>query len=169
MTARSSAWPAAFLAIRSVLWTLLVPGVVAGYVPWRFFGLGRARLAPFGPLQLLGMLCAGAGVVLLAACIWEFARSGRGTLLPADAPRHLVVRGPYRYLRNPMYLGVTAILLGEALWAGSATLLLYWAAWFAVVNVFVVFYEERALRRRFGAEYEEYRRQVRRWIPRLNR
>src|SRR5207247_1990767 len=89
-------------------------GGAAGYVPWRFFGLGRTQFDLTSPTQLLGLVCIGVGVALLAACIFEFARSGRGTLSPVDAPRHLVVRGLYRYVRNPMYLSVTMIILGEA-------------------------------------------------------
>src|SRR5262249_26139074 len=100
-------------------------------------------------------------------CIWEFARSGRGTLAPMDPPRDLVVRGLYRYVRNPMYLGVTAIILGEALLARSQALVLYWAVWFLAANLFVIAYEEPNLRRRFGQSYELYTQQVGRWLPRL--
>ena len=104
--------------------------------------------------------------MLLGACILEFARSGRGTLSPVDPPRHLVVRGLYRYVRNPMYLSVTAIVLGEVLLSRSTALAVYWAIWFACVNLFVVGYEEPTLRRQFGASYDEYAGQVGRWIPR---
>ena len=160
---RASAW----LAVRSILMTLLLPGLVAYYVPWRFFGLREVRFGSLGALQVLGLVCAAAGTVLLLACIWEFARSGRGTLAPVDPPRRLVVRGLYRYVRNPMYLSVTAILLGEALVARSEWLLLFWTIWFLVANLFVILYEERTLRRRFGDEYAEYTRRVGRWLPRL--
>jgi protein-S-isoprenylcysteine O-methyltransferase Ste14 len=155
------------LAARSLLWTVLLPGVVAGYVPWRYFGLDRLRIDAATPRQLLGLAAIGAGIVLLAACVVEFARSGRGTLSPVDPPRHLVVRGLYRYVRNPMYLSVTIILLGEALLARTPALVWYWVAWFAMVNAFVIGYEEPTLRRGFGASYDEYARQVGRWIPRL--
>jgi protein-S-isoprenylcysteine O-methyltransferase Ste14 len=118
---------------------------------------------------LLGLVCIGLGVLLLAVCIFEFARSGRGTLSPVDPPRHLVVRGLYRYARNPMYLSVTMIILGEALVAHSVTLAVYWAVWFVCANLFVVGYEEPALRQRFGASYDEYAKKVGRWIPRFHR
>src|SRR5262245_6624504 len=91
-----------------------MPGVVTAYVPWRFFGVDRVRIDWLNPIDLVGALTLMLGVGLLAACIIEFARSGRGTLSPVDPPRHLVVRGLYRYVRNPMYLSVTMILLGEA-------------------------------------------------------
>ena len=105
------------------------------------------------------------GIALLAACIFEFARSGRGTLSPVDPPRHLVVRGLYRYVRNPMYLSVTTILLGEVLLARSPALAAYWAVWFAAANLFVIAYEEPALRQKFGSSYDEYARRVGRWMP----
>jgi protein-S-isoprenylcysteine O-methyltransferase Ste14 len=153
------------LVLRSALWTILLPGFIAGYVPWRFFGAGRVR--DFTSVQaILSLICIGAGTALLGACIVEFARSGRGTLSPADPPRQLVVRGLYRYVRNPMYLSVTTIVLGEALLTSSAALTLYWAIWFLVVNLFVIGYEEPNLRRRFGSSYDEYTRHVPRWIPR---
>ena len=161
----SSAW----LAFRSLLWAILVPGLLAGYVPWRYFGVGTVRLDPRAPLQLMGLALIILGAVLLAMCIWEFARSGRGTLSPVDAPRRLVVQGLYRYVRNPMYLSVTTIVLGELLLTRSSALLVYWTIWFAVVNLFVMGYEEPTLRRRFGAAYDEYTRQVSRWMPRLPR
>jgi len=147
----------------------LLPGVFAGYVPWRFFGLARTQFDLTSPTQLLGLVCIGLGVALLAACIFEFARSGRGTLSPVDAPRHLVVRGLYQYVRNPMYLSVTMIILGEALLAHSVVLAGYWAVWFVCANLFVIVYEEPALRRAFGDEYEAYFQGVSRWLPRRSK
>ncbi len=169
MNSSSRSWSSAWLALRSLLWTILLPGVVAGYVPWRFFGLGRTPFDLTSPTQLLGLGCIGLGVVLLAACIFEFAWSGRGSLSPADPPRHLVVRGLYRYVRNPMYLSVTMILLGEALVVHSVALAIYWVVWFAGANIFVLCYEEPALRRRFGSSYDEYTQRVGRWIPRFQK
>jgi protein-S-isoprenylcysteine O-methyltransferase Ste14 len=166
MTLPSRAWSFASLVLRSLLWTILLPGLLAGYVPWRFFGLDRVRLDVRQPLHLVGLSCIALGVLLLAACIFEFARTGRGTLSPVDPPRHLVVGGLYRYVRNPMYLSVTIIVLGETLLTRSAPLAAYWAIWFLWVNVFVMGYEEPTLRRQFGASYDEYTRQVGRWIPR---
>ena len=158
---------AALLALRSLLWAILLPGVVAGYVPWRYFGLSQVILQLSDPLSLLGLACAACGVLLLATCIVEFARSGRGTLSPVDPPRHLVVRGLYRYVRNPMYLAITLILLGESAVLHSGTLVIYWACFFAAANLFVIVYEEPYLRSRFGVPYEAYTKQVGRWIPKL--
>ena len=158
---------AALLALRSLLWTILMPGIVAGYVPWRYFGLSGARIDWSDRLDLLGLASTGAGMLLLAACIVEFARSGRGTLSPIDPPRHLVVRGLYRYVRNPMYLAVTLILLGEAALLHSLNLVTYWACFFVAANVFVIGYEEPYLRSRFGVSYDAYTQKVGRWVPRF--
>lgn len=155
-----------WLALRSIAWVVLLPGLVAGFVPWRYFGLAHQRVTPADPLHLVGLGAMALGVALLGVCAWHFAHSGRGTLAPVDAPRLLVVHGPYRYLRNPMYVAVTLILLGEVLLTRSLALLAYWALWFGLVNLFVIGYEEPVLRRRFGEPYQEYRRSVGRWIPR---
>jgi protein-S-isoprenylcysteine O-methyltransferase Ste14 len=155
------------LALRSLLWTFLLPGFFAGYLPWRYFGLNRVRLDLLSAGQVLGLLFIALGTALLGACIFEFARSGRGTLSPVDPPRHLVVRGLYRYVRNPMYLSVTIIVLGEVLVTGSSALAVYWAIWFLCANLFVMGYEEPTLRREFGLLYDEYCQQVGRWIPRF--
>jgi len=106
-----------------------------------------------------------AGTAILLRCIRDFAVVGRGTLSPIDAPRKLVVAGLYRYVRNPMYVGVTMVLVGEVLFFKSLALLEYTVVWFGVVNLFVLFYEEPTLKRRFGESYDRYRRSVGRWIP----
>ena len=144
-----------------------MPGVVAGYLPWRFFGLAQVQLALRQPAQLFGLVCVAVGAVLLGTCIREFARSGRGTLSPVDPPRELVVRGLYRYVRNPMYSSVSLIVLGESLLAWSRPLLEYWAVWFIIVDVLVIGYEEPTLRRRFGAAYGQYTQRVGRWLPQM--
>ena len=159
---------AALLALRSLLWTILMPGMVAGYVPWRFFGVDQVHVRWTNPVHLTGLLCIAVGALLLAACIFEFARSGKGTLSPADPPRELVVRGLYRHVRNPMYLSVSAILIGETLLTRSRDLLLYWAVFFLLANVFVIVFEEPMLRRQFGSSYEQYTKRVGRWLPRLS-
>lgn len=154
------------LAIRSLIWAALLPGLFAGYLPWRYFGLRDARIDLSNPLHPIGLASIAVGVALLAACIWEFATRGRGTLSPLDPPRHLVVRGLYRYVRNPMYLSVTAIVLGEVLLTGSMPLLVYWIVWFITANLFVLLYEEPTLRSQFGTSYDDYCRSVGRWLPR---
>ena len=156
-----------WLAVRSITWAVLLPGVVAGYIPWAFFGLGDIYWSPEAPGMYLGVVFVTSGIALLAVCIWEFASRGRGTLSPVDPPKELVVEGLYRYVRNPMYLAVSIILIGEHMLTHSWPLFVYWATFFAIVNVFVIAYEEPTLRRQFGESYERYVRDVRRWIPRF--
>ena len=140
--------------------------MIAGYIPWRWFGISQLRPDFTNALDLVAILVIAAGAALLATCIWEFASRGRGTLSPVDPPKQLVVQGLYRYVRNPMYVAVSTILLGEALLARSTALLVYWGIFFAAANVFVILYEEPALRRQFGDSYVSYQQRVGRWLPR---
>ena len=155
------------LALRSLFWVLVLPGMVAGYIPWRFFGVAQTDVNVGDILDTAGLALIATGLAVLLVCVWEFARSGRGTLAPVDAPRALVVQGLYRYVRNPMYVGVGAILLGELMLVRTLAMFAYGVVWFTVVNAFVILYEERALRRRFGSSYDDYTRRVHRWVPRL--
>ena len=155
------------LLLRSLLWTVLLPGMIAGFVPWRYFGVSRVRLDLSSPADLLGIVLVALGIALLGACIWEFARRGRGTLSPVDPPKELVVQGLYRYMRNPMYVGVSLIILGEAALASSTALVVYWALFFAMANLFIRLYEEPTLRAQFGESYERYTQRVGRWLPRF--
>jgi len=149
---------AAILALPGVV-TLLVPALLA---PW---GDG---LAP-APLAAAGVLLVAAGVALIGWTVALFAAVGRGTLAPWDPTRRLVVRGPYRHVRNPMISGVLAVLLGEAALFASPALLIWFAVVLAVNAVYFPLVEEPGLRRRFGADYERYRAAVPRWLPRLRR
>ncbi|MGQ0701648.1 MAG: methyltransferase family protein [Gemmatimonadales bacterium] len=160
---RTTLW----LALRSLAWAVVLPGIFAGFLPWRYFGLRSADISLANPFHWIALLAILLGAILLAVAIVEFARTGRGTLSPLDPPRMLVVRGLYRYVRNPMYLSVTVLVLGEALLAGSTPLLFYWVIWFGAANLFVMGYEEPNLRSRFGARYDRYAAAVGRWIPRL--
>ena len=155
------------LALRSLLWTALLPGFFAGFVPWCYFGLNTVSLDWRSPRVWAGLTLILLGVLLLGRCIWEFARRGRGTLSPVDPPRALVVQGLYRHVRNPMYLSVTLIVFGEVLVGARPSLLVFWLVWFVFVNLFVVFYEEPVLRQQFGKSYDEYIRAVPRWLPTL--
>lgn len=106
------------------------------------------------------------GAAGLLWCIWQFFSEGRGTLAPIDAPKHLVVRGLYQYVRNPMYVSVVTMLLGEAIVFLSTPIVIEAGIFMVLANLFVVFYEEPALRRQFGESYERYLQTVGRWIPR---
>lgn len=155
------------LTLRSLLWTILFPGFFAGFLPWQYFGVSEVRIDWTNALHVVGVLFIASGSALLIACIVEFARRGRGTLSPVDPPKELVVQGLYRYVRNPMYLSVSAIVLGEVMLTKSMALFIYWVIWFACVNLFVMGYEEPYLRRQFGESYATYSRDVGRWIPRF--
>jgi protein-S-isoprenylcysteine O-methyltransferase Ste14 len=137
---------------------------------WMYF-LPRwlAGQTAFADPRLLGWIVVVIGAAIGLPCVWQFAWRGIGTPAPFDPPRRLVVSGPYRFVRNPMYLGMGVAILGEALVFPHSTgiLLLELALAALLVTVFVRFYEEPALRRMFGAEYEAYCSNVRRWIPRF--
>jgi protein-S-isoprenylcysteine O-methyltransferase Ste14 len=120
---------------------------------------------PWNVLQYVGLLLAVAGIVTYFWCLWDFVISGRGIPSPIDHPKHLVVRGLYRYVRNPMYLGVLCVLVGEICLFRSGALLFYATGWFVIIHLVVLLYEEPTLRRKFGAEYDRYAQSVRRWLP----
>jgi protein-S-isoprenylcysteine O-methyltransferase Ste14 len=153
------------LFIKNLLFTIFIPGTVAFYLP---LFIARGKLLSSQPVLLISgaiLLTAGAGVY--AWTLWDFASFGRGTPLPLDAPRRLIVRGLYRYTRNPMYLGVFLAILGWACLYADAGLLLYFSIVAVIVHLFVVGYEEPHLSRTFGTEYEAYRASVARWFPRI--
>ncbi len=117
----------------------------------------------------LGWIVVGIGAAIALPCIWAFAWRGIGTPAPFDPPRRLVISGPYRFVRNPMYLGMSIALIGEGIVFPqlSWTMLAMVAVLIAFATTFVIAYEEPTLQRTFGADYENYRRSVRRWLPRL--
>jgi protein-S-isoprenylcysteine O-methyltransferase Ste14 len=154
------------LTLRSLFFAIVVPGTVAVLIPYLIVSRGGGSAAgPWTPLHLLSLVPMVVGAAILVRCVWDFAVKGGGTLAPIDPPKQLVVQGLYRYVRNPMYLGVLLLLLGQTAFFRSIALLQYTVAWFIVVNLFVVLYEEPSLRRRFGDSYERYFRSVHRWVP----
>lgn len=152
------------LALRAGLATLAMPGVVAGVVP--FVILRESTTSAPTPAVASGYVLVALGLALLVACIVGFAREGHGTLAPYDPPAALVARGPYRYTRNPMYVGVLAILGGLALARWSAPLAVYAAGVAMAFVTFVRVYEEPRLERQFGASYAAYKSAVPRWLGR---
>lgn len=150
------------LALKNLLFTVFVPGTVAGLVPWL---ATRDEAFTRGPEAVLALLLFAAGGAIYFWCLWDFARFGRGTPAPIDAPRSLVVHGLYRYSRNPMYVGVLTVLLGWVTLSASLVLLAYTACVALCFQLFIVFYEEPHLKRTFGQPYEEYLDRVGRWLP----
>jgi protein-S-isoprenylcysteine O-methyltransferase Ste14 len=154
-------------AIGSSLFFVLAPGVVAGVIPWLLTGWETdTPFTPWWPLRVVGVALIAAGVPVLVHAFARFVLEGRGTPAPVAAPDRLVIGGLYRYVRNPMYLAVLAVIVGQALALGRLELLAYAAAVGAMFAAFVHLYEEPTLARQFGAEYEAYRRAVPGWLPR---
>lgn len=154
------------LFLRSVFFTILQPGTVAVLIPyWVISSSSDGVLPSHQPLRYLGLPLIVIGAATLLWCIWDFFASGRGTISPIDPPKHLVVRGLYRYVRNPMYVAVVIVLLGEAIFFMSQAVLIEAAIFFVLANLFVMLYEEPTLRRKFGDSYKNYTQTVGRWIP----
>jgi protein-S-isoprenylcysteine O-methyltransferase Ste14 len=156
------------ILLRAITYSTLFIGLLLVFLPAQLLsGAGVAAPARLGTLQVAGMVVAAAGAAVALWCILSFALIGRGTPAPFDPPRRLVVRGPYRYVRNPMYLGAGLALAGAALFYETGALWAYAAGFLVLTHLLVVLYEEPTLRKTFGEDYETYRRQVRRWWPTL--
>ncbi len=136
------------------------------YLPGRLLaGSGIIRPAVIGAPQIAGMIIGAIGAAMALWCVFTFVFIGKGTPAPFDPPRQLVIRGPYRFVRNPMYIGAGLALLGAALFYQSWPLLIYAGVFLVATHLFVLVYEEPTLRRTFGEEYEAYCRRVKRWRP----
>jgi protein-S-isoprenylcysteine O-methyltransferase Ste14 len=151
------------LLIRNLLFTVVVPGSGAVWIPWWILTRGGAIPTPATWLAASFIII---GTALYLWCVWVFAIIGQGTPGPWDAPRRFVAVGPYRWVRNPIYISALLVVGGEAWLFLSLPLVLYAAALAVGFHLFVIGYEEPALRRSFGQTYIEYQRTVSRWIPR---
>lgn len=153
---------------RAAVYAAVAIGVVLVYIPARLLYWSGATSPPsIGVLQIGGALIAAASGALALWCVAAFAMAGKGTPAPFDPPRQLVVRGPYRWVRNPMYLAAVLALGGAALFYSSAALAAYAAGFLLLAHTVVAWFEEPTLRRRFGADYAAYCGTVRRWRPRF--
>jgi len=155
------------LVIRNVIFTIVVPGLGGAWLPW-WIATDHGRTG-IGPVMWAAVPVVALGAALYAWCVWNFAAVGNGTPGLWDAPRRVVAAGPYRWVRNPIYLAALLVVLGEAWLLTSLSLLEYAGVMAVFFHVFVVGYEERRLRRRFGDSYAEYLRAVPRWVPRRPR
>ena len=143
-----------------------VPGTVTVLVPYWLLTPDYAPLPiDLGSFRYGGVALIGLGGALYGWCLWHFTVSGRGTPAPIDPTEALVVQGPYRWVRNPMYVAVVTVLLGEALFFGARVLLVYAACTVAAFYLFILLYEEPTLRRQFGDGYRRYCAEVSRWFP----
>jgi protein-S-isoprenylcysteine O-methyltransferase Ste14 len=150
---------------KSLLYLIVEAGLFALYIPLALLRMGtRIETGIFSflalPLWLIGSL-------IVLWCFWDFTFKGRGTPVPINPPKELVVTGPYHYVRNPIYVGVLSIFLGHFLWFGYWALLVYTVLAFIGVHFFIVLYEEPTLKKKFGPAYEDYLSQVPRWIPKV--
>jgi len=152
----------------SLVFLVLVPGTVAGWVPFRLTGWQmRGPMLGSSVVRVVGAGLIVAGALSLLESFGRFASVGLGTPAPVAPPTALVVSGQYRYVRNPMYVAVLGCTLGQGLLLGSAVLLEYAAALWLLFHLFVVLYEEPTLEAKFGEPYGAYRQRVRRWLPRV--
>lgn len=158
-----------FAVLGTAAFLILAPGTVAGLIPW---WISRWHFQPpflgFTTFRAIGILLIAAGTAVVLDSFARFALQGIGTPAPVFPTRHLVVAGFYRYVRNPMYVAVLALILGQALLFGSLQILAYAVIAWLAVHLFVLFYEEPTLRKSFPAEYAVYCANVPRWIPRLS-
>src|SRR5215467_529131 len=146
---------------RAVLAFLALPAVVGGLIPWLLLASDSWKRGG----TLLGWPVLLLGACVLVWCVRDFYRIGQGTLAPWDPPRKLVVLGLYRFVRNPMYIGVLGCVAGWSLIAGSPVLALYTVALATAFHLRVIFYEEPTLERQFGNDWKQYRAAVHRWLP----
>jgi protein-S-isoprenylcysteine O-methyltransferase Ste14 len=153
-------------AARSLYFLVVVPGFVAGVAPFLWTDRWESNDPPAW-LRTTGIALIVAGATALIGAFVRFVIEGSGTPAPWEPTEQLVKGGLYRYVRNPMYLAVGAVIAGEAALLGRADLLIYLAAFFAIVVLFVHRYEQPDLTKRFGAAYDDYRRNVPAWLPRL--
>ena len=155
-----------FVLVRAVTYAVFFIGLVLVYLPARFLSWsGIVRPAVIGAPQVAGMIMVTIGTAMALWCVFTFVFIGKGTPAPFDPPRKLVIRGPYRFVRNPMYIGAGMTLAGAALFYQSLSIFIYTGVFFLITHLFVVLYEEPTLRRTFGDEYEAYFGRVSRWVP----
>jgi protein-S-isoprenylcysteine O-methyltransferase Ste14 len=155
-----------FVLFRTITYATFFVGFLLIYLPSRvLLWSGIVRPATMQAPQIAGMIVATLGALLALWCVVTFVHIGKGTPAPFDPPRRLVVRGPYRFVRNPMYLGGALTLAGAALFYRSLFLLAYGCIFLLAFSLFVLFYEEPTLRRTFGPDYEAYCHRVARWLP----
>jgi protein-S-isoprenylcysteine O-methyltransferase Ste14 len=151
--------------VKSVLFLLLVPGILLGLLP---YWISKTEVSFFDPgfLRYLAIPLWMIGAGIMVWCFRDFTIEGHGTPAPIDPPHELIASGLYRYVRNPMYVAGLITLAGWILWSPSPTMIVTTFLFFIATHLFVIFYEEPTLKRKFGSGYEQYLKSVPRWIPR---
>jgi protein-S-isoprenylcysteine O-methyltransferase Ste14 len=152
--------------VGSIVFFAIAPGTIAGVIPYALTGWTPGAASSVVPaVPAAGIVLCAAGLALILDCFARFALQGRGTPAPIAPTEHLVISGAYRYVRNPMYVAVLSIVAGQALFFGSTRLIVYAAILWLAFHLFVRLYEEPTLRARYGASYDRYCQEVRRWWP----
>jgi protein-S-isoprenylcysteine O-methyltransferase Ste14 len=153
-------------ALKTLIWSIFVPGTLATFVPYLLlsskFELFHVELSSF---RFAGLAPIALGALLYLRCAWDFTFTGKGTPAPFDPPKEIVVSSLYRYVRNPMYVALLLLLIGEAILFESALIVVLAVILFSVFHLWVIFYEEPTLRQKFGDSYKQYCLNVSRWIP----
>ena len=156
------------LSLKSAVATIVVPGAACVLIPYYILISAQISLTPpLGILQVMAILIAGLGLYMIVWVSTAFVRHGKGTPIPIDPPTRLVITGFYRYVRNPMYVGALLIVLAETVYFGFPWLVLYAVGLWAALHTALVVFEEPQLKKRFGADYEQYLKAVPRWIPKI--
>jgi len=154
--------------LKSILATIFVPGIACLLIPYFILrGSGIPLVHALGFWQIIAIPVAILGIYMVVWVSFSFVRTGRGTPIPIDPPKHLVVHGLYRHVRNPMYVGAMLVLLAEVVYYSSIWVFIYTTFLWMALHTFTVVLEEPQLKRRFGTEYERYLVSVPRWVPRV--
>ena len=153
--------------VKTIIFSVIVPGAAAGYIPFWLIRSGTVASYECGPIRFLGLIPLALGVVGYILCAFEFSVHGKATPLPTDAPKVLLARGIYRRVRNPMYVSVFLANVGWAALLCAPGLAVYGGIVILAQAMFVLLYEQPTLRRMFGESYEQYCREVPGWIPKL--
>jgi len=154
------------LLLRNLFFTILQPGLAAGVIPYFILGtaVDQVLVQPWQGFRYVALTVFAIGFIMMIHCILRFVVEGKGTISPVDPTKRLVTHGLYRFSRNPMYVGVMLILIGEAMFFRSGSLWMYALIIFVALNIFILLHEEPRLRKVFGEEYERYCKNVSRWI-----
>jgi len=152
--------------LKTLLWSVFVPGTLTTLIPF-FILRSSSEVFSFNlsGFRYVGIIPVLFGALLYFWCAWSFTFTGKGTPAPFDPPKKVVATGAHRMVRNPMYVACVSVLIGEAIFFESTALLIYALIVFSVFHIWILIYEEPTLRKNFGASYEEYCREVSRWLP----
>lgn len=154
------------LFLKNLLFTLIVPGMIVVWLPLNWFERNVVWPKNLGVQHWVGLIFAGAGLLVYLLSIWQLMCRGRGTPAPIDPPKKLIQRGPYAWVRNPLYLAAISVVAGESIFLLSWHIAVYWIVLVCFFQLYVVLHEEHELDYRFGAMYGDYKNSVPRWLPR---